>query len=239
MLLGIVFIDAPSALENGRWVGKVNFRSVWRGRKRRETFDVSGVACALLQAQICAAARDRRKIAVNRAAAAGCFHHRRGHRLVHHRRRRDHRHFRRHPLDRVADLKGVHHRLAGQEDGHPHLDQAVAQEGVHLRRDPAVAREDAHPHLDPAVARADGHLRHGPAVAPEGALPHLDPAVVQEDGRHRRDPVAALEVAVRHNRADGRDRGLAAGDSPSVIAGYTKGGRDNNCPNKNQSKTSR
>jgi hypothetical protein len=61
---------------------------------------------------------------------------------------------------------------------------------------------------------------------------------VREDGRHH-DRAAVPAEDVRHNRADGRARAVEAADSPSVIAGYTKDGRGNNCPSTNRWKTSR
>jgi hypothetical protein len=124
-----------------------------------------------------------------------------------------HRRYLRRRHDRAVVPEGAHRRL-------------VAREGAHPLLDPAVVREDGHPHLDPAAVREGDRRRHGPAA-------------VREDARHRHDRAVVPEEDVRHNRADGRDRAQEVDDSPSVIAGYTKGGRGNNCPNTNRWKTSR
>jgi hypothetical protein len=124
-----------------------------------------------------------------------------------------HRRYLRRRRDRVVVPEGAHRRL-------------VAREGDRRHLGPAVVREDVRPHLGPVAVREDAH-------------PHLDPAVVREDARRRHDRAVVPEEDVRHNRADGRDRAQEVDDSPSVTAGYTKGGRGNNCPNTNRWKTSR
>jgi len=102
----------------------------------------------------------------------------------------------------------------------------------------AVALEDVHPHLGSAVAQEDVRPHLGPAAVQEDARLHLGPVVVQEDAR-RHDRAVAPAEDVRHNRAVGRGRAWEADDSPSAIAGYTKGGRGNSCPSTNRWKTSR
>jgi hypothetical protein len=101
-------------------------------------------------------------------------------------------------------------------DVRPHYPMADRPADAH-QHSPAVAHPAVFLRRAPAAARPAAFLRHAPAAAHPADVPRRSPAAVP-----RPDAVVA-----------------AADDAPSAIAGRTRAGRDNSCPNTSRWRRSR